>query len=255
VTVPSFLAAYVDTETTGLSSRQDRIIEVAIVLARVDRLSGRIMEVLDEYQTLQDPGIRIPTMATMIHGITNDMVRGEEIDRQRVQALLSAATIVLAHNSGFDKGFVAQIVPEARECLWGCTCRGIPWKKIFPALGSTSLQTLASYFRTPCGTAHRALGDVKTTMNLAGLPGLDGGLAFQQVIFQKKLRKVLGLTHGPVFGADRAFAADLVRRRAAAFDVPGQARVSATDSAAGSPEERLEHVFPGWVRNLNRVGG
>jgi DNA polymerase-3 subunit epsilon len=156
VTVPSFLAAYVDTETTGLSSRQDRIIEVAIVLAWVDGLSGCILEVLDEYHALQDPGIRIPTMATMIHGITNEMVRGEEIDRQRVQALLSAATIVLAHNSGFDKGFVAQIAPEAGECLWGCTCRGIPWKKLFPALGSTSLQTLASYFPHPM--RHRAPG-------------------------------------------------------------------------------------------------
>jgi hypothetical protein len=66
---------------------------------------------------------------------------------------------------------------------------------------------------------------------------------------------VLGLTHGPLLAADRAFAADLVRRRAAAFDVPGQARGSATASAAGVPDEHLECVFPGWVRDLNRVEG
>jgi DNA polymerase-3 subunit epsilon len=180
--------AYLDTETTGLSANMDRIIEIAIVLAEVDWETGAIIQRLDHYQGLQDPGRRIPAEALAIHGITDAMVEGRRIDGSRAAALLGEADICLAHNSGFDKGFVAQVVPEARGFAWGCTCRGIPWKKLYPSLRSTALQSLSGYFGCSRGTAHRALGDVETTMNLVSLPGIQGARAFQHYILHKKIR-------------------------------------------------------------------
>jgi exonuclease I len=50
--------------------------------------------------------------------------------------------------------------------LWGCSCRGIPWRKLYATLDSTRLQHLAATLRVRTGTAHRALGDVETTVNL-----------------------------------------------------------------------------------------
>ena len=177
VLMPSLRVAYIDTETTGLSPRSDRIIEIAIVLAEVDWETGAILQHLDQYDALQDPGRRIPPEAMAVHGITDTMVRGQRIDSRRADDLLSAADICLAHNSGFDKGFVAQVLPEVLGHTWGCTCRGIPWKKLYPAIGTTSLQGLSRFFRCSRGTAHRALGDVETTMNLVTLPGLQGRVA------------------------------------------------------------------------------
>ena len=73
--MPSLRVAYVDTETTGLSANTDRIIEIAIVLADVDWETGAIIQWLDHYQGLQDPGRRIPADAIAVHGITDAMVR------------------------------------------------------------------------------------------------------------------------------------------------------------------------------------
>jgi len=208
--MPSLRVAYVDTETTGLSSSLDRIIELAIVLAEVDWETGAILQRLDHYQGLQDPKRRIPAEALAIHGITDAMVKGQCIDVGRAAALLAEADLCLAHNSGFDKGFVAQVLPEAPGYTWGCTCRGIPWKKLYPALRSTALQSLSNCFGCEKGTAHRALGDVETTMNLVSLPGIQGARAFQHYLLHKKVRRQ-GLTPGVVVLPDPAFAYRLLR--------------------------------------------
>jgi DNA polymerase III subunit epsilon len=202
--MPSLRVAYADTETTGLSPNFDRIIEIAIVLAEVDWETGAIIQRLDQYQGLQDPGCRIPADAMAVHGITDAMVRGQHIDCRRAKELLVEADICLAHNSGFDKGFVAQVVPEARSYTWGCTCRGIPWKVLYPSLRSTALQSLSSYFSCEKGAAHRALGDVETTMNLVSLPGIHGARAFQHYILHKKIRRK-GLTPEIVVMPDLMF--------------------------------------------------
>ena len=183
------LPIYVDTETTGLSAYSDRIIEIAIVLAEVDWETGQIIQRLDQYQGLQDPGRQIPAEAMAVHGITDAMVKGQRIDGPTCQGLLAAADLCLAHNSGFDKGFVAQVVAETHGYTWGCTCRGIPWKKLYPSISSAALQSLSRYFGSEKGIAHRALGDVETTMNLVTLPGILGARAFQHYLLHKKIRR------------------------------------------------------------------
>ncbi len=202
--MPSLRVAYVDTETTGLSAYSDRIIEIAIVLVEVDWETGQLLQRLDQYQGLQDPGRLIPADAMAVHGITDAMVRGHRIDAHTCKGLLAAADLCLAHNSGFDKGFVAQVVSEAPGLTWGCTCRGIPWKKLYPFIHSTALQSLSRTFGSKKGVAHRALGDVETTMNLVTLPGIQGARAFQHYLLHKKIRRE-GLKAEVVVLPDPAF--------------------------------------------------
>jgi DNA polymerase-3 subunit epsilon len=160
------IIAVLDTETTGLCAPYDRLVEIAVMLLEVERDSGRLVRVLDSYQALNDPGRPIPWQATRVHGITDAMVRGQRIDPVRVAQLLADADLVVAHNSGFDKGFVRQLLPEADRLPWACSCRGIPWRKLYPQLTSSGLQRLAEALGVPGGTAHRALGDVQTTVAL-----------------------------------------------------------------------------------------
>lgn len=162
----SYRIAVVDTETTGLYPSRDRLVEIAVMLLEVDAGSGRLVRVLETYQELNDPGMPIPREATAIHGITDAMVRGRRIDGPRVARLLGGANLVVAHNCGFDKGFVRQVVPQVDAMAWGCSCRGIPWRKLYATLDNTRLQYLASELGVRAGTAHRALGDVETTVNL-----------------------------------------------------------------------------------------
>ena len=166
--------AVVDTETTGLYPSHDRLVEIAVMLLEVDGASGRLVRVLETYQELNDPGMPIPAIATSIHGITNAMVKGRRIDADRVTRLLEAADLVVAHNSGFDKGFVRQVVPGVDAMVWGCSCRGIPWRRLYGFLENTRLQHLAARLAVRTGTAHRAMGDVETTVNLILLEDPDG---------------------------------------------------------------------------------
>lgn len=178
--------AVVDTETTGLSAVTDRIIEVAVKLLAVDS-AGRLLSEVAVYQSLHDPGIRIPRDAIAVHGITDAMVRGHRIDADQLSGILGRADLVVAHNSGFDKGFVRQVVPHADTLLWGCSCRGIPWKQHYPQLWSTSLPVLARFLKLPTGTAHRAMGDVETTVNLLLQAGPKGE-AHVAHLMRRKLR-------------------------------------------------------------------
>ncbi len=124
--------AVLDTETTGLSAVTDRIIEVAVKLLAVDS-AGRLLSEVAVYQSLHDPGIRIPRDAIAVHGITDAMVRGHRIDADQLSGILGRADLVVAHNSGFDKGFVRQVVPHADTLLWGLFLPRHPVEAALPA--------------------------------------------------------------------------------------------------------------------------
>lgn len=162
---PPLRVAVVDTETTGLSPKSDRILEIAILLLEVEPEEGRILRELERYEGLQDPGVPIPYGAFAVHGISDEMVKGQRINEATVARLLKTADLVVAHNSGFDKGFVAQVLPEVEALPWACSCRGVPWKACFD-VHSSGLQALAHALELPRGRAHRAMGDVETTAAL-----------------------------------------------------------------------------------------
>jgi len=182
--------AVVDTETTGLYPSSDRLVEIAIMLLEVEAATGHLVRVVDSYEELNDPGRPIPAQATAIHGITDAMVRGRRIDAERVERMLAEADLVVAHNSGFDKGFVRQLVPRVDQMTWGCSCRGIPWRKLYASLESTRLQHLATMLAVRAGTAHRALGDVETTVNLILQADAKGNAHLLHLITRKLARRV-----------------------------------------------------------------
>lgn len=95
--------AVVDVETTGLSARLgDRICEVAVVRAR----GG---QVVDQIQTLVNPGRTISYGASAVNGITDRMVRDAPAFRKvapRLMEMLDGAVLV-GHNASFDLSFLS----------------------------------------------------------------------------------------------------------------------------------------------------
>ena len=72
----------------------------------------------------------------------------------------------MAHNAGFDKGFVAQVMPECADLTWGCSCRGIPMEGATSPWTQPSSRYWPSIFSSSAAPAHRAMGDVETTLAL-----------------------------------------------------------------------------------------
>ncbi|MBP8087539.1 MAG: DNA polymerase III subunit epsilon [Polaromonas sp.] len=165
-----------DTETTGLDSKSEKVIELAMLSVLVDAATGLPVGPVTIYESFEDPGRPIPPQITEITGIDDSMVQGQRIDDAAVNALVQEADLVVAHNAGFDRPFVEARWPVFAGKAWGCSFQGIDWKK--EGSGSAKLEFLASE-RGWFYDAHRAQVDCHALLQVLASPLADGqsGLA------------------------------------------------------------------------------
>lgn len=93
-----------DTETTGLLPGQgDEIVQIAALRC----VNGKLVEG-EAFETLVDPGRRIPAAATAVHGVTEAMVAGAPmIDVAGLRFhKFAAGAVLVAHNAPFDLEFL-----------------------------------------------------------------------------------------------------------------------------------------------------
>ncbi len=160
---PLMKGVVLDTETTGLNSQQDRVIELGMLLFEFDPVSGVVHRVLEVFDELEDPGFPIPPEVTAIHHITDDMVQGQRIDDARVERFLRDVQVVVAHNAAFDRPFVESRWPVFEQLAWACSVKDVPWKE--EGFGSAKLeyllQTQGFFYE-----AHRAETDCHALLEL-----------------------------------------------------------------------------------------
>ena len=145
-----------DTETTGLDSTGDRIIEVAAVT-----LDPTTFAEIDHRQWLINPGI--DTGPAHVHGITNEMVADAPTFANVASDIADYlhGKVLVAHNLRFDAGFlVAEFARFGLDVALGrgfCTYRDGTY---------CSLATALKAIDTTNEGAHRALNDVRATSTL-----------------------------------------------------------------------------------------
>jgi DNA polymerase-3 subunit epsilon len=156
------LGLIVDVETTGLDPARDKIIELAILPFEFSS-EGVLYGVHDSYAGFEDPGMPVPKEITRLTGITDDDVRGRKLDDDAVAALVADASLVIAHNAGFDRRFLERRFPVFVDTPWGCSREQVPWAAA--GLRSRSLDYLLfrfGYFFD----GHRALNDCQAVLHL-----------------------------------------------------------------------------------------
>jgi DNA polymerase-3 subunit epsilon len=155
-----------DTETTGLSAAQGRIVEIAAI--KFD-LNGNIRE---EFSQLVNPETEIPEEAVNVHGITNDMLTGmptiSEVLPRFVAFFSGDDNILVAQNSLFDIGFVNH---EAIRCDVKLPRNTIIdqielTRRAFPDLPTYSLEKTCRRFDLVDTQSHRAMADSILVMKL-----------------------------------------------------------------------------------------
>jgi DNA polymerase-3 subunit epsilon len=152
----------IDTETTGLSPKIDRIIQVAIIKIYPD---GKTTE----WETLINPGEPIPPESTKTHGITDEMVKDSPAFRN-VAPLISLGMKdcdVIGYSGTFDLQMLkseyqrlGQLTPEWGEFL-------LDPSKIFMKMEKRDLTAAVQFY---CGEtlegAHNALVDIRATVKV-----------------------------------------------------------------------------------------
>ena len=153
----------VDTETTGMNPAQGaRLVEVAHVAIVNGALAA-------EWSTLIDPDCPIPPDATRVHGIRDDMVAGGPRPADVGLALRAACgeLPLVFHNAPFDLPFLIQLFREAgAPPLINPIIDTLGLARGLFGTGSNALGVLAKRLELPVETAHRALGDTRTTARL-----------------------------------------------------------------------------------------
>ena len=108
---PTRRVIVLDTETTGLDARSERIIELAMLSVLVDANTGQPVGPVTVYESFEDPGKPITAAITQLTGIDDGMVQGQRIDDERVAQLVQEADLIVAQNAGFDRPFVEARLP------------------------------------------------------------------------------------------------------------------------------------------------
>lgn len=152
-----------DTETTGISPTNSRIIEIGAVRFSQDGILAKWQHLFYPDQILS------PFIINLTH-ITQEMVDAADPISKHIRDFLSflGSSIIVAHNSQFDLNFLNA---ECKNC-------GLPLtynyavdtlqlsRVIYPEAEHHKLDFLADYLGIDKGASHRALDDAITCMGL-----------------------------------------------------------------------------------------
>ncbi|MDG1278468.1 MAG: exonuclease domain-containing protein [Algoriphagus sp.] len=151
--------AIVDIETAGGNPKGGGITEIAVVIHDGEKI-------IQEYQTLLNPEMVIPTYITGLTGIDDFMVRHEP-KFQDIQAELWELLkdrVFIAHSVNFDFGFIREaFLKEGKDLKSPKLCTVRLSRKVFPGLKSYSLGRICENQKIPITARHRAMGDAMAT--------------------------------------------------------------------------------------------
>lgn len=163
-----------DTETTGLSLQDNKLIEISAA-----RMHGR--EVVERFDTFVHPGCPIPAEITRLTSITDADVATAPSAEEAVAALeeFVGGCPVIAHNATFDRSFIESVKGGVRVSdIW---IDSLALSRIaLPRLASHKLSFMADLFGCDA-VSHRADADVEALCGvwrilLTALADLPAGL-------------------------------------------------------------------------------
>lgn len=183
---PTYQALYVDVETTGLDTERDEIIQLALLPFEYAPSSGRIYGVGDPLVYMEDPGRPIPPEVAVLTGISDADVRGRRIDEQAVESLAAEASLVVAHNAGFDRPIVERRLPRFRQMPWACSLVEVPWAE--HGISAARLEFVLFKHCRVFFEGHRADEDCHAALHALATPFRSGELPFALLLKSSRRR-------------------------------------------------------------------
>ena len=146
-----------DIETTGLSNRTCKIIEIGAVKIKAG-------EIIDKFNIFVDPECPIPEEITKLTSITNDDVKGAPKEREALEQFFEFVgdELLIAHNANFDIGFI-RVAAERQEMPFNNSyldTLGLS-RYVNPELKNHKLDTIVEHYNIGDFHHHRASDDAE----------------------------------------------------------------------------------------------
>lgn len=219
----------VDIETTGLSLERDAIIEIAAVTVAPG------FQIVAEYSTLIRTDAWIPHNIVEMTGITKADLSASGISlAQAIAGFVQHASTrpLFAHNAAFDIGFLSRAAELHGHNLDNPAYDSITLaKEAWPGLPTYKLGFLAEHLQLSQQPAHRAMADVRTTLELIKaahetLSGVGGWTPRDTTSVAPPSRHSIakaGNQAGPLFGQSITFTGELSMPREVAAELAAKA--------------------------------
>lgn len=151
-----------DIETTGLSSINDKIIEIGAIKIKNQ-------EIIDKFETFINPEIPISNFISKLTKITDEMVKDyPKIDKVLPMFLdFINGSVLVAHNANFDVGFI-----KAKSKLLGLKIDNPVLdtlelsRHMYSNLKNYKLDTVAEHLNVDLKNHHRAVDDAMATAEI-----------------------------------------------------------------------------------------
>ena len=147
-----------DLETTGLSSKTDKIIEIGAVILK----DG---QEIDRFQTFVDPERHLERKIVELTGITEEMLVGAPKIEEVLPKFLDfiGDRVLVAHNSDFDTGFIrAECARQGFEYKYTAADTLILSQNLLRHLNKFKLDIVSNALNLPEFNHHRAGDDAMT---------------------------------------------------------------------------------------------
>lgn len=152
------MLVFLDLETTGLSHKYHRIVEIGMIKVKNQKI-------IDTFDELVNPGMEIPYGATAVHGIEDCHVINKpriKKHKKNIKEFIGDSIIVTHNGKTFDRHFLHNelkevIIEEHRHIDFLPLSRRVDCA----CVGGHSLPAIAKRYRIQIRNSHRALGDTK----------------------------------------------------------------------------------------------
>lgn len=151
-----------DIETTGLSPKFCKIIEIGAVKVEHGEITG-------EYSTFVNPELPIPYSTTQLTGITDEMVmEAPTIDIILPEFLeFVGESVLVAHNAKFDTGFIRKFASELGLKIKNTILDTMTLSHILCSeLGKFTLDRVCKHLGVKLENHHRAVDDAAATADI-----------------------------------------------------------------------------------------
>ena len=151
-----------DLETTGFSSKNDKIIEIGAV---------KIKEgvIIDSFSEFVNPRRAIPYKITELTGINDEMVSDAQSIADVLPRFLDfiGDSVVVAHNASFDCSFISKNCNDLDLEFSPTVVDTVPLCRfLYPELKSVKLNIVAKHLGVKLESHHRAVDDAKATADI-----------------------------------------------------------------------------------------